>query len=82
MVTDDEMIEAVRSVGQEKFAVTAQDLTDHVDLTRQSIGNRLRKLADEGRVRRRKVGGNAVVYYLPEWERALSDLMDRTELSF
>lgn len=81
MVSDEELIEAVRRAGESHFAVTATDLVDDVDLTRQRVGDRLRKLCDNDQLERRKVGGNAVVYYLPEWRQALEATIRDSELS-
>lgn len=79
MVDDSEILEAVSE--SPHFVVTASDLSDEIPMTRQALGARMRDLCDEGRLRRRKVGGNAVVYYLPEWEQRLEESIQNAPLS-
>jgi DNA-binding Lrp family transcriptional regulator len=81
MVDDFDILNEMKRQRRDKFVVTATDLSEQLPITRQSVGVRLRELCDEDRVRRRKVGGNAVVYYLPEWEEALQETIDSHELS-
>lgn len=46
--------------------VTASEVADVVDMSPQGVNKRLRELAEEGLVIRKKVGANAVVYRLSD----------------
>lgn len=63
-ITDDDILDAIREC--DRPYTTAKRLSQKFPITRQAIGIRLRRLADEGRVIRDKVGGGGVVYLLPD----------------
>jgi len=46
--------------------VTAKEMADRVDYTRQGINNRLNGLIDDGFLERREVGSKAVVYWITD----------------
>lgn len=62
-VTDEELIQAIRE-HEDPFA-TAGDVADTVGLSGERVRIRLNRLADAGEVDRSKVGGRAVIYWLP-----------------
>jgi DNA-binding MarR family transcriptional regulator len=61
-LTDEEILREMR-LAPDPF-VTASELADRTNYTRQGIRNRLDTLESKGLVRRRKVGSRAVVYLL------------------
>lgn len=63
-VTDQEILAVMRQ-RSEPF-VTAPDVAQAVGLSRQRARLRLERLKDEGKIERAKVGGNAVVYWIPD----------------
>jgi DNA-binding Lrp family transcriptional regulator len=48
---------------------TAPDLAERLPLSRDGVRRRLNQMVDEGRLKKRTVGANAVVYYFPEVRR-------------
>jgi predicted transcriptional regulator len=63
-MSDDEILETIQS--HEDRAVTAVDLAEVLDLTSTRIAQRLNKLNEAGKVRKKKVGGRAVVWWIEE----------------
>jgi predicted transcriptional regulator len=47
-------------------AITASELAERVDMSKQGVNKRLRELADDGYIVRKKVGAHAVVYWLDD----------------
>ncbi|WP_435125342.1 winged helix-turn-helix transcriptional regulator [Halobaculum sp. D14] len=60
-VADSEIVELFQNT-EEPFR-TPGDIASAVPISRQAVNSRLRKLAEEGTLQRRKVGGAAVVYW-------------------
>jgi predicted transcriptional regulator len=52
--------------------ITATELSDAVDMTRQGVNNRLSELVESGHLRSKQVGSRAVVYWLTEEGRELA----------
>jgi len=52
--TDDEIIQAIRS----NEPAGTQEVADELGLARQSVDYRLRKLLDQGRVEKQKIGNS------------------------
>jgi len=46
--------------------VTATEVADEIGVTSTTINERLHELKEEGEVERKKVGANAVVWWLPD----------------
>lgn len=46
--------------------VTATEIADEIDMTRQAITRRLKRMREEGLVERKEVGARAVVWWLTE----------------
>ena len=46
--------------------VTATEISNRIEMTRQGVNNRLDTLCEEGLVRKKSVGAKAVVYWLSE----------------
>lgn len=46
--------------------VTANEMAERMDYTRQGINNRLNNLVDDGLLDRRDVGSKAVVYWITD----------------
>jgi len=63
-VSDDQVVQLFHDASQP--IRTAGDLTEALPITRQAVNKRLRRLASNGTLCRRKVGSSAVVYWLPE----------------
>lgn len=63
-VTDEELKQLFRNSSHP--VQTARDLAEQLPVTRQAIYARLGDLVDKGEVKRKKVGGAAVVYWLAE----------------
>lgn len=53
--------------------VTTTDLADEIGVRNCTIHKRLVEMVGNGEVCRKKVGASAVVYWLPEQNRAASD---------
>jgi DNA-binding MarR family transcriptional regulator len=51
--------------------VTAPELAERMDYTRQGVNNRLNDLAEKGYLERRDVGSRATVYWITEKGREL-----------
>jgi DNA-binding HxlR family transcriptional regulator len=52
--------------------VTTSELTGRIDMSQQGLNKRLRELADDGYIVRKKVGAHAVVYWLDDAGRELA----------
>jgi predicted transcriptional regulator len=65
-----DVIETLRE--HEDPFVTAIEIADRMDKSKGTIHDRLDELLDEGKVNRKKVGGRAVVWWLPERERQIT----------
>jgi len=52
--------------------VTASEVAESVDMSKQGVNKRLRELADEGYVVRKEVGARAVIYWLDDKGRELA----------
>jgi len=63
-VSDEEILRAIAL--HPDPIVTASEVAEMVDLTKQGVNKRLRELSDEGYVVRKEVGARAVVYWLDE----------------
>jgi predicted ArsR family transcriptional regulator len=62
-VEDQEILEAIKlSYGP----ATAGDIAEQVDLNRSGVNKRLDDLVEHGHVNEKKVGANAVVYWLTD----------------
>jgi predicted ArsR family transcriptional regulator len=62
-VSDEEILEAIRKT----FGpATAGDIKEQVDLNRSGVNKRLDDLVEKGWVHDKKVGANAVVYWLSD----------------
>jgi predicted ArsR family transcriptional regulator len=61
-ITDEQILQEIKTHPDK--AVTAPELADELDLSSTGILNRLDDLNDEGMVRKKKVGGRAVVWWL------------------
>lgn len=46
--------------------VTAGEVSERVDMTRQGVNSRLDEMVDSGYVKRKEVGSRAVVYWLTD----------------
>jgi len=46
--------------------LTAAEIADNVGMSRQAIQRRLKQLRDDGRLNKKKVGGRAIVWWLPD----------------
>ena len=55
----------VMETADEPF-LTVSDILEQVDVTRKTVHDRLGELVEEGRVNRKKCGGRAVIFWLPE----------------
>jgi len=62
-VSDDEILEAVALI---KGPATATELGDAVGMNRSGMNKRLDDLVERGLVHQKKVGANAVVYWLTD----------------
>lgn len=63
-VTDDEIIRAIRETPYP--AAGTNDVAERVGLTESRTRKRLKRLADEGRIGRRKIGANAAIHWIPD----------------
>jgi DeoR/GlpR family transcriptional regulator of sugar metabolism len=63
-VTDDELIRTIQAM--ELPFVTASDVAEEIDTTRQTSHRYLQELVEQGRLQRHKVGASAVIYWIPE----------------
>jgi len=62
-VDDETVLEAVEDAGR---IATARDVADALECTREAAYQRLSALHEDGLVKRRKVGGRAVVWWKPK----------------
>lgn len=62
-VSDDEEIISVFQESEDPV-LTATEIADKLDMTRQGVKYRLDQLEDRGRVGRKKVGSRAVAWWL------------------
>jgi len=63
-VTDEEIIALFRETDDP--VLSTADVTEHVALKRRSVYDRLTKLADKGRLKRKEIGGRNTVWWLTE----------------
>jgi predicted transcriptional regulator len=63
-VSDEEILRAVRV--HPEPVITAKDIVEQIELTRQGVHNRLEDLVEEGYLKRKEVGSRAVVYWLSD----------------
>lgn len=63
-VDDEELIDAIRNA--EYPYSTASRIAEDLPISSQAVGERLRRMADDGRLVRDKVSARGVVYMLPE----------------
>jgi len=63
-MTDVELIEAVKN--HQDRAVTAGELSEQFDMTRQGILSRLNELNDRGVITKKTVGAKAVVWWVSD----------------
>jgi predicted transcriptional regulator len=73
-VDNDELLDAAARLDDPVF--TAPELAEHVELTRRSVSGRLKKMAEDGELSRKRVGGRAAVYWLPSFEDKFSASID------
>lgn len=66
-VTDGDLAEFANNFDERPF-FTVGDVTDGLDIGSSQANNKLNDLVDEGVLERTKVGGRAVVYWLPSGE--------------
>lgn len=52
--------------------ITATELAEELDCAKRTAHDRLQELHEDGMVRRKKVGGRAVVYWLPSRETTVT----------
>lgn len=62
-MTDERIIQLIRD--SEYPVLTAKQISDAFDVTRQAVHHRMQDLVDDGRLNRMEVGSSAVVYYPP-----------------
>lgn len=68
-VTDTDVIELFRN--HPDPVLTAGDVAEEFELSRQGANKRLKQLHQKGKLERRKVGARAVVWWLPtDYDRA------------
>jgi len=67
-VTDNQILQLFREA--DAPVLTAGDLAEQLPVTKAAVNKRLRQLVDEQELNRKKVGGAAVVYWLPEEKRS------------
>lgn len=63
-VPDEELIRAIRETPYP--AVSTTDVAERVNLSREQVRKRLKRLADEGRIGRRKIGASAAIHWILE----------------
>lgn len=62
-VTDAEILRAVQTT----FGpATAKEVSEQISINKSGTNKRLQELAESGKVHRKKVGANAVVYWISE----------------
>jgi len=64
IVSDDELLQVIES--HDDRAVTATEVAEEVEIGRAGTLKRLDTLHEGGEIERKKVGGNAVVWWLPQ----------------
>lgn len=62
-VTDDELLNVFRDADDP--TLTSGEVTEQVSIKHSGVNRRLGNLVDEGKLRKKKVGGRSVVYWLP-----------------
>lgn len=60
----DDVLEVMQQSDEPFLTVT--EILEEVDVTRKTVNDRLQELAGDGIVNRKKVGGRAVVWWLPK----------------
>jgi len=63
-MSDEELIAAISD--HPDRAVTAEEVAEQLDFTKQGILKRLNSLSDAGEIVKKKVGARAVVWWVPE----------------
>ena len=63
-ITDDEIIAVFRSSSDP--VLTTKEIASHFDITHRGVRDRLEKLNDQGRLKSKKVGARAKVWWDPE----------------
>ncbi|PSQ51617.1 winged helix-turn-helix domain-containing protein [Halobacteriales archaeon SW_8_65_20] len=63
-ITDAEILRVVRLLPDP--VVTANEISDEIDMTPQGVNSRLDDLVEDGYLRQKNVGSRAVVYWLTE----------------
>ncbi|MFC6965045.1 MarR family transcriptional regulator [Halocatena marina] len=63
-VADEEILSVLTEANAP--VVTATEIADEIDMTRQAITRRLKRMREEGFVERKEVGARAVVWWLTE----------------
>jgi predicted nucleotidyltransferase len=63
-VADEEILSVLRE--RDTPVVTATEIANEIDMTRQAVTRRLKRMHDEGLVGRKEVGARAVVWWLTE----------------
>jgi Mn-dependent DtxR family transcriptional regulator len=61
MATAEEYIEAIES-GDDPFS-TASEVAERIGVTRQTAYKHLQRLYDQGRIRKKKIGSSAVIWW-------------------
>lgn len=74
-MTDAEIVDVIRQ--HPDRAVTATEVADRVDMTNTGVLKRLNQLAENDQLTRKKVGGRAVVWWVPGDHQADSFARDR-----
>jgi len=75
VVTTDEVLELLEA--REEPFLSTSEIAEHLDVSKPTAIERLKKLRDEGAIRSREVAGNTPVWYLPELEnRRLAEYSD------
>ena len=69
-LSDDKILSLITSA--DAPAVTAVELAEVTDYTRQGIAKRLHQLKKEGRVGAKTVGSSAVIWWIPDGEDSSS----------
>jgi predicted ArsR family transcriptional regulator len=62
-VTMQEIERVIRESGE---PVTARELSDNMPITNTQMNRKLKRLSESGKIRRKKVGSAAVVYWHPD----------------
>lgn len=65
-VSDDELMDTIGELTKRNtnIVATTQEIADELPIQKRSVYDRLNKLHDEGRIRKKKVGAKGVVWWL------------------